>query len=165
MSRVRLTAGAELDTLNQHELHQTLRAALKEWMVDVAKGATPIRISAHGTAGTTGLATLGGETTLQGGKLGPDPGFWWAVTRLALRVDSQPGAGSVYLNRRSEQTVVRDITADCNGYVAFGEKELMIAGGETLVVSASSLTPGSTVYVTGAAIEFPVSLLWKWTAG
>lgn len=161
MPLFKLSAGSMIDVLNKQEL----RELMQEWKADHARGARPVRISADFKADATGLAVGGGASTLTGGTLGPAPGFWWSVQRLAVRVDSTPAAYEVYQDRRSAQSLIRDVDGSNNGYVSFGNNEVMLDGTSSLVIAASSLTPGSIVYVSGMAIEIPMTLLWKWLAG
>lgn len=161
MPKCTLSAGKEIETLSQAELNQSLR----DWMVEAVKGMRPVLIAAQGAADTAGSITLGGATTLTGGTLGPGQGMVWAVTRLCVRVDSGPAAFSVYMNQAGSHRLVRDIDGSSNGYAPFGNNELILPSGDQLVIRASSLTPSSTVTVTGAAIEMPAGLLWKWLAG
>lgn len=158
MAEFSMSAGSKFESLTQKELN----ASLKEWMVDVAKGCRPVLINAQGAADTTGLVTIGGATSLTGGTLGPEVGYWWAVMRLAVRIDGLPAAYSLFQNVPLPHQLIRDVNGDANGYVAFNPTELMIPGGDTIVIRGSSITPGSAVTVTGQAIELPNQLLWKW---
>lgn len=165
MPLVKMQAGALMDVLSKNELHEELRSLMQSWKTDNAVGARPITISADFAADATGLAVGGGVTPLTGGTLGPEPGFWWSVSRLAVRVDDRPAAFEVYLDRRSSQTLVKDVDGTSNGYVSFGSHELMVGNMSSLCIAAASINPGSRVYVSGAAIEIPNGLLWKWTTG
>lgn len=157
--------GADVDMLTKSELDSTMRG-LQDWMVSVAKGVRPIRISARGKAnGVSTTLELGGATTLVGGRMGPEPGFWWAVTRLAVRVDSQPAAFSLYLNAAETNSHVRDVDGAANGYAGFGAQELLVGNTDSLYLRASGLATDSTISVSGAAVEIPAQLLWKWLAG
>lgn len=161
MAKQKLQAGAELDILTAGEM----RSLLREWMVDVARGARPVQIGSQGVANAAGVVSVGGTVTPTGGTLGPAPGFWWAVTRLCVRVDNTPAAFSLYLNEAHTHSLVRDVDGAANGYVTFGTQELLISGGDQLLVRAAGLSSASIATVTGSAVEFPEQLLWKWTAG
>lgn len=157
-----LSAGKQLDILTAKEMSLLLR----EWMVDVARGARPVKIASQGTADATGLVSIGGTTTLTGGTLGPAAGFWWAVTRLAVRVDGAPAAFELYANEPHTHSLIRDVPGEANGYASFGAHELLVGNADALLIRCSSLTPTTGVAtVTGSAIEFPEALLWKWTTG
>lgn len=160
-----LSAGKQLDILTAKEVGNELRSLMQEWKVDTARGARPVNISADFTADATGLAVGGGSQLLSGGTLGPNQGFWWAVVRLAVRVDSAPAPFELYKDRRSAQSLVRDVNGDQNGYASFGAQELLVEGGASLVVAVGSQAPGSRAYVSGQAIEIPNQLLYKWLAG
>ena len=162
MPKSTMSAGREFETLNKAELD----ASLKEWMVDVVKGIRPIALSTQGTADSTGAITLGGATTVTGGAVGPREGYWWSVCRLAVRVDGSPASYSLYRNAPNVDSLVRDIPAGNNGYVAFSTYELMLGGGDSLVFQASGVTPNTSLMtVSGQAVEIPNQLLWKWMAG
>jgi len=156
-----LSAGKKIETLSKAELD----ASLKEWMVDVAKGCRPIQISAQGSSASPGAVVLGGATTLQGGTLGPEAGFWWSVSRLAVRVEGMPAPFSLYLNNADGGHLVRDVNAGANGYIGFGAFELMLSGADTLVIQTSTAGEAGLVTVSGAAVEMPNQLVWKWLAG
>jgi hypothetical protein len=159
--RQKFQAGAELDILTPAEMSRLLR----EWMVDVARGARPVAISAAATAGADSKITVGGSVTLTGGTMGPGAGFWWAVTRLAVRVDDVPAAYTIYTGEPHTSRLVRDVDASAGGYAAFGSHELLVGNSTPLAVRASGSSTSSRATVTGCAIEFPESLLWKWLAG
>jgi hypothetical protein len=161
MGKYKMSAGAEFETLNKKELD----ASLKEWMVDAVKGCRPVQISAQGSVTAPGTVTLGGATTLTGGVLGPEVGYWWSVTRLAVRVEGQPAAFSVYLNNADGGHLVRDVNGAANGYATFGQYELLFSGSDALIIQASTVGESGLVTVSGAAIELPTTLLWKWLAG
>lgn len=157
-----MTAGGKFETLTATELH----AALREWMVDVVKGIRPVSIATQGNADANGLVVLGGARTPTGGTLGPAEGFWWAVQRLAVRVDSVPAPFSVYRNAPNTDSLIRDVAVEANGYVPFGPWELMLAGGDQLVIQTNSLTANTGLAtVSGQAVEIPNALIWKWMAG
>ena len=156
-----LSAGKQLDILTAKEMS----ALLREWMVDVARGARPVKISSQATADAAGVIRVGGTLTPTGGTLGPNPGFWWAVTRLAVRVDGVPAAFSVFINEENPNNVVRDVLIGANGYAPFGAQELLVGNGDALLVKAAGTANTGVCTVTGCAVEFPEQLLWKWTTG
>lgn len=157
--------GYPVDLITKDELDGALKG-MQDWMVSVAKGARPIRFTGAGTAnGTTTLIEAGGATTLTGGRLGPEPGFWWAVTRMSVRVDSQPAAFGLYLNGAHTDSHIRDVDGTDNGYVAFGAQELLVGNSDSLYLRAVGLTVTSKMTISGAAVEIPNQLMWKWLAG
>ncbi len=160
MAEFKMTAGGKFETLTRDELD----ASLKTWMVESVKGMRPIRFDAQGAA-TAAAVTMGGATTLTGGRLGPEVGYVWAVQRLAVRVEGQPGAFSVYVNAANPANLVRDVNALANGYAGFGRDELLLSGSDTLVIQGSTAGESGLITVSGAAVEMPVGLLWKWLAG
>lgn len=162
MPSQKLTAGGSFETLNKAELDLSLR----EFMVDALKGIRPVQIASQGVADATGVVTLGGAVSVTGGTLGPEVGFFWSVLRLAVRVDGVPAAFSLYRNTVDPGSLIRDVPGSSNGYAPFGVSELLITGGDTLVVQSQSLTPSTGVMsVSGQAAEIPAGLLWKWLTG
>lgn len=158
MAKQRLSAGQELDILTAGEV----KSILREWQVDVAKGLRPVLFSAQGTATAGGAISLGGAVTLTGGQLGPLPAFWWAVTRLAVRVNGS-AAGAFAVGVGSSH--VRDVPATAEGYANFAAQELMVGNSDTLTVQLSGVAASASVQVYGAAVEIPQALLWRWLAG
>lgn len=162
MPKATMSAGKEFETLSKAELD----ASLKEWMIEAIKGIRPVAIMSQGTADATGSVVLGGATSVTGGTLGPREGYWWAVQRLAVRVDGVPAPYSVYRNTVAAGDLVRDVPGENYGYASFGPWELMLVGGESLVIQSNSLTASTGVLtVAGQAVEIPNGLLWKWMAG
>lgn len=158
----KFNAGADLDVVSGSELRQAM-SGLQDWMVSVAKGLRPVDIEGSAVADGTGLIQVGGALTLSGGRLGPEAGFWWAVTRLAVRIDNVPAAFSLYLNHPGSNAVIRDVDATAGGYLPFGAHELLVGNSDTLYLRGSGSTPGtSRMTVTGQAIEIPQQLLWRW---
>lgn len=158
--------GSEIDVLSTKDLQEAVKG-WQQWMVDVARGVRPIRFNAQGDSDANGLIQVGGAVTLTGGRLGPDDGYSWAVCRLAVRVDGEPGAFSLYVGGAHTNSLIRDVTGDANGYVGFGAQECLLIGGEQLYLRASSehLSTKNVCTVSGAAIEIPNQLMWKWLAG
>jgi hypothetical protein len=158
MAKQKLTAGKDIDILTAGEV----RSLLREWQVDVSKGLRPVLFNASGTASAGGAIELGGPVTLTGGQLGPLPAFWWAVTRLAVRVNgAAAGAFSVGIGA----THVRDVPVAANGFASFGAQELLVGNASTLTVGLAGAAASAVVQVTGAAVEIPQALLWRWLAG
>lgn len=160
MGKQKITANGDLDILTLAEV----KSLLREWQVDVAKGLRPITFSATGTTDATGRFFLGGERRLDGGQLGPAPSIWWAVDRIAVRVAGVPlaTAFSVYHGQESAFTVVRDVPATSGGFVSFNNRGLLLPGGDSMVIVGNGAAATAQVTVSGAAIEVPQALLWRW---
>lgn len=156
----KLTANKEIDVLTKAEV----RSLMQEWRVDVAKGLRPVTFNATGATDAAGRFSLGGATTLAGGQLGPAPAFWWAVDRLAIRVAGVALATgfSVYHGSESSLTVVRDVPATSAGFVSFNNRGLLLSGADSMVIVGTGAALSSPVTVSGAAIEIPQALLWRW---
>lgn len=160
MAKQKITANGDLDILTMGEV----RTLIREWHVDVAKGLRPITFEATGTTDAAGRFSLGGATTLAGGQLGPAPSIWWAVDRIAVRVDGLPLATgfSVYHGQESSLNVVRDVPAVSDGFVSFPNRGLLLPGGNSMVIVGAGAGVTLPVTVSGAAIEIPQALLWRW---
>lgn len=158
MARQRLSAGQELDILTAAEV----KSILREWRIDVAKGLRPVLFSAQGRATAGGAFEIGGAVTVTGGQLGPLPAFWWAVTRIAVRVNGA-AAGAFAIGLGSSH--VKDVPVAANGYSAFAAHELLVGNADTLTLQLSGAAASATVQVYGAAVEIPQALLWRWLAG
>ena len=159
MAKFRLSAGSEIDVLTAAEA----RGLLREWMVDVSKGLRPITFNATGTTDGAGAVELGGAKTLAGGQMGPAPAFWWAVDRIAIRVDGvAAGAFSVFHSQASALTLVRDVAATAGGFVSFNNRGLMVGNADSMVVTIAGAAASKQVTISGAAVEIPQSLLWRW---
>lgn len=161
MAEFKMTAGGVFHTLTKDELDHSL----KSFMVQNAVGARPVRFAAQGTVIADGTLSIGGAVTLVGGTLGPAAGFHWIVNRVAVRINGVAASYSIFINSAQPQDLVRDVTTTANGYVAFGRPDLVLAGDDSLVITASGATSGQIAVVTGQAIEVPSTLLWKVITG
>ena len=154
--KVKLEAGAEFDFLTKDEL----RKVLADWMVETVKGARPVRFSGMATIDAAHTVQLGGSSSSDPtGTWGPDAGFVWTVRRLAVRgINPSAESLSLYINNESPLSLVRDTIT---GYVDFSTSELIVQGPEKLLLVGNSLNSTGNVFVSGAAIEFPIGLAWQ----
>lgn len=165
MPKVKLQAGAEVDVINRSEMKDVLDAASRDWFGQVARGDRYRRFSAQGTI-SAGALLIDGTNQLDA-VLGPAEGFVWALQRVALyglTIASGTPLVAVtepvrlHLNDDQPSTLVHPAVT---GYQEFGEHELVMYPGDTLVVVGASLTSTGTVTVTGQAREVPLSLAWR----
>ena len=162
MPKVKLHAGAEIDVLNKHELHQTLQA----WMVEAVKGIRPRRLAAVATIASNAF-TMGGEQDSNiNNILGPEAGYLWMVRRIAITGPTLASdVTNVYIGRQDPQNLVYPALtglSSSTGYKSFSRDELVVNGGESLVIaSTGSVAATGTVTVTLGVTEIPVGLLWK----
>jgi hypothetical protein len=161
--KVKIGAGAEIDTLTKSELVD----ALKSWHVELFKGARPILFDAQGTI-TGNALTVGGSSGGQpsSGRMGPEAGHVWAlarVTQTGLALATDPTALFVGDNEPS-RLVFPNFTgnATATGYKSFGKGECVLMPTQKLLL-ASTGAIGSTgvVTVAGSAWELPIGMLWQ----
>jgi hypothetical protein len=165
MAEVALKAGAKIDVLNRKELTDVLDATKKDWFSQVARGDRYRLFSASADI-DSGDVELGGATW-RDSQLGPAEGFVWAVQRIAVAgLTTTTGTPLVattepvdlFLNDSGPSSLVRPAIT---GYAAFGEHELVLYPGSTLLVVGTDLTSTGTVTVTGQAREVPLPLAWR----
>lgn len=146
--KIKLHAGAELETLTAAELRGELRA----WSGEVLRGARFRRRSWIGEGAGAALQIRGD---------GPAEGFVWAVTRLTVS-----GAGfdplsqkvNVYLN---EATPTQLQYAELN-YNAFpGDHGIIVEPGDALLFAVTgTVAAGAQVIVTATVKEVPALMQW-----
>lgn len=160
--KVRLTAGAELDLLNRHELQAELAKFRQEWRDEAHIGPKIVLWYGAGVITAAGTLVIGGASVdpSAGGRYGPDPGMVWEVHRSNVRGLTGNDGLSLFINDPSYVRSVRDNMA---GYSSFGSKELIVNGGDRLMFSGTGLTTpaGTTVTVSGSAWELPRTQLYR----
>lgn len=165
MAQVKMGAGVTMDVLNKAELKSALDAATRDWFNQVARGDRYRSFSATGTI-AAGALSIGGATS-DGAVLGPADGFVWAVQRIALSgLTSATGTPLVattepvalFVNDNGPSALVHPAIT---GYQAFGEHELVLYPGSTLLVTGTALTSTGIITLTGQAREVPMPLAWR----
>jgi hypothetical protein len=165
MATTKITAGAHIDTLNKDELRDVMRTVTQDWFNQVARGDRYRRFSGAGEIGA-GALVVGGPT-FRDANMGPAEGFVWAVQRIAveglttytgdpLALTTEPVA--LFLNDDGPSSLVHPAIV---GYQEFGEHELVLYPGDTLLVTGAGLAATGTVTVTGQAREVPMPLAWR----
>jgi hypothetical protein len=165
MAEVTLAAGKKFDVLNRKELKEVMDTVTRDWFNQVSRGDRYRRFSASATI-ATGALTIGGAAQ-KDSNLGPAEGFVWAVQRIAvagltvstgtpLVAVTEPVA--LFLNDSGPAAMVHPALT---GYKEFGEHELVLYPGDTLLVTGAALTSTGTVTVTGQAREVPLPLAWR----
>lgn len=152
--KFKIQAGAEIDVATRDEVRQEIAAVRSSWMAEVAKGDRFVSFS--GFADITAGEVLIGAT---GEAIGPQPGFVWSVTRLALtNYDPTTDAVAIYRGDVSDSATV--IPLMDRRHELFSGNELVLYPGDTLQ-AAGSVTGSGRVWLTGQARELPVSLAWR----
>lgn len=156
MAKFKIQAGAEIDTCTKKEMEDAIAAASTNWIGEVARGDRFRRFSAYGDV-LTNTITIGESPD---SRIGPDPGFVWAVRRIALSV--VPAAGdNIKLYHDSDNDSAL-ICTDITNYLGFDQGELVLYPGDTLLIKgAYTASDGVRVWVTGQARELPISLAWR----
>lgn len=154
--KVKLQANAELDFLTKGEMADVLRG----WLAETARGVKFVPFYAQ-LAKTAATFTVGANSQLPAGSLGPAEGFFWSVMQVAVT-----GAGiaaadtfSVYVNDISG-TAVRVPTLT-NAGKSFQKGEFVLQGPSRIAVTGASTGAGTEIFVAGTAIEVPENLKWQ----
>lgn len=157
--KVKISAGAEIDTLTKDEL----RGVLKDWMVETMRGAIPTRFDAWGTVAANAL-TIDGQNG--SGQLGPEAGMFWYVTRLAVvGLTNATDPTSVYINNVASRNLLVPSLSGVTGSVGYHEfqgAQCLLTGNDRLILaSTGSIAATGNITFVGAAWELPIGLLWK----
>ena len=154
-------AGAEMETLTQGELSEELTAALSAWRAELGRGAKWRKFSARADV-AAGVWTIGGASAPNNDKYatGPQPGFTWAVTRVAVAgngVIAGTDLWSVYVD---DVTPSRLVTSGHTRFQTYDVGVLVLNGGEQLTLNGVGTGAGTDVTVSGQAVEIPEQLAW-----
>lgn len=164
--KFKIEAGAELDLISRGELREELAIATGAWREEISRGVKWRKFSAQGVVGTpnpAGTWLIGaGAPNNSKDTLGPDVGFVWAVTRIAVSGNGfVPGTDlfSVYVDEISPSRLVisgltRGNTWDVGTFVLHSGEALALSGAGTGVA-------GTDVTVSGQAVEVPAQLAWQ----
>lgn len=157
--KVKIQAGAEIDTLTADEL----KGVLRDWMVEAMRGPIPKRFSAQATIAANAF-TLDGQNNT--GALGPEAGMVWLVTRVAVTgLTNATDPSTLYVNGTQPWNVVLPSltgVAGSTGYHEFPAAQVMLTGNDRLILaSTGAIAATGTVTLTGTAWEMPIGLVWK----
>lgn len=163
--KTKLQAGAELDLISKEEMKDVLKTVTQDWFSQVGRGDRYKRFSAAATI-SGGTLTIGGSNQ-RDHVLGPAEGFVWAVQRIALSglttntgtpLTSSTEPVQLFLNDDGASSLVHPAV---QGFIDFGDHELVLYGGDTLLVTGTGLTKTGVVTLTGQAREVPAPLAWR----
>jgi hypothetical protein len=155
--KFKLTAGAELDLPNQDEMRSAISGALRDWSVEAAKGPDPILWSGAGVVNMAGDLYIGGATSAED-RMGPEASLAWIVTRFNVSGLAAGETVSAYINTDSPRW---SILGGISGYAEFQCPTLVLKPNQRIYVVGHGLTGGEAVYVSGAALQLPVTQLYK----
>lgn len=163
--KTKLQAGAELDLISKDEMKDVLKTVTQDWFNQVGRGDRYPRFSASGTIAAGELIIDGASQLNQ--RLGPAEGFVWAVQRLALHGLTTNTGDPLTSSTEPVQLFVNDtgpsslVHPSLQGYKEFGEHELVLYPGDTLLVVGTALTKTGVITLTGQAREVPMPLSWR----
>lgn len=154
-----IKAGAKLDLLNRHELADVLR----DWQLEAMRGAVPIRFDAYATPAGNALTIDG---TNNSGRLGPDPGMFWMVPRVAVvGLNNAAEATHLYVNSVQPRNLILPTlsgVAGSTGYHEFPGAQVLLTGNDRLILASTGVIATATnVTLVGSAWELPIGLLWR----
>lgn len=159
--KTKIQAGAELDLLNKDELKEVMKTVTKDWFAQVSRGDRYTRFSASATTAGNAFVIDGSQHIYQ--RLGPAEGFVWSVQRLAVHglAAADRALVELYLNDDGPSSIVHPSLA--GGYVDFGQTQLVMYPGDTLLVKGTGLaaTDGTVVTIGAQARELPMPLAWR----
>lgn len=158
MAKFKLTAGAEIDLLDKHEMIDALMH-VQSWMAETAQG---VRFSRFGaTAIPVANAVDFGGPDSQGDLLGPDPGFIWDVRRLRIAGCNNADLITIFING-AENSMQIDDSRDNLHRTFYWAEQVVLAPGEQFRFVGTGLNVGTTqVTITGQVREIPVTLAYK----
>ena len=166
MAKIRIEAGATLDTLTQPELDKSLTKFLTSWRAEVMRGVGWRRFRAQGTADATGAVVIGGPTDVSDGTIGPEEGFIWSVTLVNLSnlVSAGTAIARLHVNDTEQAGMMQgNFTVANNAITQQYDPGIILKPGDSLVAVLSSVTAGTIVTLTGQATEVPFNNAWMLT--
>lgn len=158
--KAKISAGAEIDFLNQDELKRTLSEMMVAWRVDAAKGDRYVDIRDQGLIGAAGDLTIGGASGDQ--RMGPREGYVWDIRRLCIAGLDYAGGdvAAVYRNESTPLSLLGRTDQVTRGLFLL-DRQWVFYPGHQLVVVGASLSATGYVQVTGTVRELPISLAWR----
>lgn len=158
--KVKLQAGAELDLFNREEMAAELDRIFAAWKAEIPRGVKWRPFSAS-TVAAGGVWAIGGPGNDKD-QLGPNPGFVWAVTRLAVSgngVVQGTDIWNVFMDDIAPSKLVssghtRFVTYDVGVFV-------LNPNGQILAQGAATGLGGTDVTLSGQAVELPKELSWQ----
>lgn len=152
MAEFEIKAGAKLDVLTKPELDDAITTGYRSWIQELGRGKKPRRFAQQGTVAADNTLTL--RVT------GPNESCIWAVTRLAVSGMQTGDYVTLHVNDDSPSTLVQPFIDVTDPVAYFDTHQLILNGGEDLILSGQDLTAESIITVSGAAIEVPRTSFW-----
>lgn len=152
--KVKIAAGAEIDTVSPDELKSVLQAERAAWWGEAKRGDRFRRLLLQATVDAAGAIEFG---TDPGEASGPSDGYVWSVKRL--NHSAVEDALDLFVNDPAPGSLVGRFPT--TRYWPFAQGELVLYPGDTLVATGASWTAGEIHTVTGAVRELPIALAWR----
>lgn len=161
MAEFTIQAGAKIDLFTKKEATEVLRG----WFEEIHRGVKFQEFAAQATANAAGIWTVGGSGSTARDTLGPQDGFVWAVTRLAVSgggFDRTADDYSVYTDEITASKLVVTVpgVATSTGSWEWDTPGLVLVGGRSLALQGQA-TAESVITVSGAAVELPIQLAYQ----
>jgi hypothetical protein len=159
--KTRIKVDAELEMLTQSELREELTAAMQGWRAELGRGVKFRKFSAQATV-VGGFWDVGGmAASNQKQTLGPEPGFMWSITRLAVSGGGfDPTSDTWQLFSDSNQPS-KLILLNFGYGDQWEPGVIVLTGPEQLVFAGDGSGGGTDIHISGAAIEVPVQQAWR----
>lgn len=163
MAEFRLQAGASIDILNQKELDHSLGSLAHDSVIERGRGVKWMRMptlsgTMTGTFPTT-TSKLGGT-----GLCGPNPGYCWAVRRIAA-INLSASTDQLYVYRNEPvvgQFIGAMVGQGATNFISFTNVQFVLAPGDELIIApGASFSSSNVITITGEAVEVPAEMLWK----
>jgi hypothetical protein len=160
--KAKIEAGVDIELLTQSELREEIAHAMTAWRAELSRGVKYRKFSAQ-TVLTGATWAIGGDSPQSGNEvLGPEPGFMWSITRLAVSgggFNSNADTWSIFTNSPTPSNFILlnfgfGDQWDTGVIVLNGPDKLAFTGAGTGVA-------GTDIIVSGAAVEVPVQQGWR----
>lgn len=150
-----INAGVKVDFANRAEVRAEMDAALAAWSTEIRRGVRFRRFIGNVAQGATWSIAPDGRDSI-----GPDEGFVWSVTRVALggAITFGTDVWSIFVNEAGPSGLITSSTARRE---LFDVGVNVLNGGDRLIVAGASTAVGAQINITGSAIELPEQLAWQ----
>lgn len=161
MPKVKLELGAWLDTVSHSELKDTLKARDDAMMHARAEGIKYRRLPLIKGTAASGTLSMGGPDASQ--DCGPNEGFAWVITRLAisgLTSGVTPDVVNLYRGGAGNFPIWQ-FTGN-SSFATFTKLALVYLPSETLLlISAGAFAATGQITLSGELLQVPAEFLWK----
>lgn len=156
--------GGKIDFLSPKEFKEELASFRAAWQTEISRGVRWRQFSGQTSiaAGITVWTIGGAAANNRQSQLGPEDGFVWSVTRLAVSGSGFTEGTDTFGVFVDEATPTRLVSSGLTRQEKYDVGTLVLTGGQGLVLDGiSSVAGGGDIYVSGQAVELPVQLAWQ----